>query len=297
MQAGVLKDKGKPFVQALASGRFPPEELQKFAEGKPSAVDEFVAPPPPPLDPLVLQPTEPTDKRTGPTPADPYSLPAAPAGQHDDPGTTIDVSREVDTSTVPTTSSDGGGADALPVVETRDALSALDNVLVASADAETVKFLLDSAKAKLWRHAYLDPEAARAQAEAFHGDTYSSIVRDRFLGEYRDADALEVPKGYAFRPGPGAPIVKPNLMQRRVAVCVREQRRFGNWSGMGAGKTLSAILATRVVGAGLTIVCCPNAVVVNWADEIVAAFPRARWRPRPGRRPGRTRSRPGRATW
>lgn len=276
MQAGVLKDKGKPFVQALTSGRFPPEELQKFADGQPSAVDDFVAPPAganAAPDPLVLQPTEPTDTRTGPKPADPYALPSAPAGQHDDPGTTIDVSREVDTTTGTTTSSEGAGGEALPVVETRDALSALDNGFMASADAETVKFLLDSAKAKLWRHAYIEPEAARAQAEAFHGDTYSSIVRDRFLGEYRDADALEVPKGYAFRPAPGAPIVFPNLMQRRVAVCVREQRRFGNWSGMGAGKTLSAILATRVVGAGLTVVCCPNAVVSNWATEIAAAFP------------------------
>jgi hypothetical protein len=165
------------------------------------------------------------------------------------------------------------GGDELPVIETRDALSALDNVLMASADAETVKFLLDSGKAKLWRHAYLDPAAARAQAEAYQGDTYATIVRDRFLGELNDAERLVLPSGYAFRPGPGAPIMPPNLMQRRVAVCVREQRRFGNWSGMGAGKTLSAIVATRVVGAGLTIVCCPNAVVDNWAGEIVAAFP------------------------
>ena len=64
-------------------------------------------------------------------------------------------------------------------------------------------------------------------------------------------------------------------MQRRVAVCVRAQRRFGNWSGMGAGKTLSAILSTRVIDAGLTVICCPNAVVDNWAGEIVKTFPLA----------------------
>jgi hypothetical protein len=93
-------------------------------------------------------------------------------------------------------------------------------------------------------------------------------VRDRFLAEFTEAEALELPAGYAFRPNPDAPIVQPNLMQRRVAVCVRTQRRFGNWSGMGAGKTLSAILATRVVDAGLTVICCPNAVVENWAVEI-----------------------------
>ena len=272
MQAGVLKDKGKPFVQALTSGRFPPEELQKFADGKPSAIDELVAPPPP--DPLKLELVEATQKVAAkPAASDPYALPAAPVGQAGDDGATIDVSREVDATAVATAQTDGAGGDALPVVETRDALSALDNVLMASADAETVKFLLDSAKAKLWRHAYVDPEAARAQAEAFHGDTYSTIVRDRFLGEFREAEALSIPKGYSFRLESEGDVVLPNLMQRRVAVCVREQRRFGNWSGMGAGKTLSAILATRVVSAGLTIVCCPNAVVTNWADEIAGAFP------------------------
>ncbi len=278
MQAGVLKDKGKPFVQALTSGRFPPEELQKFANGEPSAVDELVTSPPPPVEPLTLTLVEATRQASAkPAASDPYALPAAPTGPVDDGGVTIDVSREVDATGLagghPSGTGDGGTADVLPVVETRDALSALDNVLMASADAETVKFLLDSAKAKLWRHAYVDPAAARAQAEGYQGDTYSTIVRDRFLAEFRDAEALAVPSGYAFRPAPGADVVLPNLMQRRVAVCVREQRRFGNWSGMGAGKTLSAILATRVVGAGLTIVCCPNAVVPGWADEIAKAFP------------------------
>ncbi|MBK9031570.1 MAG: methyltransferase domain-containing protein [Myxococcales bacterium] len=272
MQAGVLKDKGKPFVMALTNGRFPPEELAKFADGQPSAVDDFVAPSPP--EPLTLELVEATAK-AAPPPAttDPYALPAAPAGEHDDPGATIDVSREIDASTVVASTGAGVDADALPLVETRDALAALDNVLIANADAETVKFLLDSAKAKLWRHTYVAPEDAHAQAQGFRGDTYSTIVRDRFLAEFREAEALEVPKGYGFRPAPGAPVVLPNLMQRRVAVCVREQRRFGNWSGMGAGKTLSAILATRVVGAGLTVICCPNAVVTNWAGEIKNAFP------------------------
>ena len=270
MQAGVLKDKGKPFVMALSKGKFPVEELEKFANGQPSMVDKFAAGV---VDPLVL---ELVDKAEGglkaPAPTDPYALPAAPDGVHDDTGATVDVSKQVDANTIETSKSGDPDGDDLPIIETRDALDALDKVLIANADAETVKFLLDSAKAKLWRHAYVAPEIAKAQAEAFQGDTYSKLVRDRFLAEFNDAEALQVPAGYAFRPSPDAPIVVPNLMQRRVAVCVREQRRFGNWSGMGAGKTLSAILSTRVVGAGLTIICCPNAVVDNWAREITNAF-------------------------
>lgn len=281
MQAGVLKDKGKPFVMALSNGKFPVEELEKFANGQPSAVDKFAAGAVEPLKLEIVEPAGP-GKLQGAAPNDPFALPAAPDGVHDDTGATVDVSKEVDANAIETATKDG---DDLPLIETRDALDALDKVLIANADAETVAFLLDSAKAKLWRHAYVAPDVAKAQAEAFHGDTYSSIVRDRFLAEFNDAQALEVPAGYAFRPSPGEPIVLPNLMQRRVAVCVREKRRFGNWSGMGAGKTLSAILATRVVDAGLTVICCPNAVVTNWATEITNAFPNCEvqtktWSPR-----------------
>jgi hypothetical protein len=273
MQAGVLKDKGKPFVMALSNGRFPVEELEKFANGQPSTVDKFAGGA---VDQLVL--TNPESAQVGKLQGsrlfDPYALPAAPDGVHDDTSATVDVGKQVDTDAIESSKSGDPDGDDLPVIETRDALDALDKVLIANADAETVAFLLDSAKAKLWRHAYVLPEVAKAQAEAFQGDTYSSIVRDRFLAEFNDAEALQVPAGYAFRPRQDAEIMPPNLMQRRVAVCVREKRRFGNWSGMGAGKTLSAILSTRVVGSGLTIICCPNAVVEDgWAKEIGNAFP------------------------
>lgn len=277
MQAGVLKDKGKPFVMALTNGKFPIEELEKFIDGKPSMVDAYASGGGIGGEELVL---EPTTKAAGGLTAnviDPYALPLKSDGKHDDDSAAVDVSKAVDASTIEAEAKNADpDGDDLPVIQTRDALDALDKVLIANADAETVAFLLDSAKAKLWRHAYLDPDAAKAQATAYQGDTYSSIVRDRFLAEYTEAEALELPAGYAFRPGgEGTDPVKPNLMQRRVAVCVRAQRRFGNWSGMGAGKTLSAILSTRVVDAALTVICCPNAVVDNWAKEIHGAFPAA----------------------
>jgi len=278
MQAGVLKDKGKPFVMALTNGKFPVEELEKFVNGRPSMVDAYASGGGIGGDALVLDPTECAEGGLkAPAPIDPYALPAKADGVHDDTGATVDVSKAVDASAIEAEAKGGDpDGDDLPVIQTRDALDALDKVLIANADAETVAFLLDSAKAKLWRHAYVEPDAAKAQATAFQGDTYSSIVRDRFLAEFTEAEALQIPAGYSFRPG-GAdtPIVPPNLMQRRVAVCVRAQRRFGNWSGMGAGKTLSAILSTLVVDAGLTVICCPNAVVDNWAREITGTFPTA----------------------
>ena len=270
MQAGVFSEKdSRPFVMAISTGKFPREELEKFAEGKPSLVDQFAA-----NKALTL---EIVDGRTAPSsasPADPFALPAAPEPM--DPGerVDVDVSREVDTTgTSIAAAASASVDDAMPLVKTQDALAALDSVLVANADAETVKFLLDSAKAKLWRHAYINPKEARDQAAAFDGDAYSTFVRNKFLVEFDEAEELQIPKGYSFRPGPREPITLPNLMQRRVAVSIRAERRFGNWSGMGAGKTLSAIVATRVVGATLTLICCPNAVVENWENEIKQTFP------------------------
>lgn len=277
MQAGVFADKdSRPFVMAISTGRFPREELEKFAEGKPSLVDDFAAD-----KSLTLEIVDGRVEQKPDLPPDPYALPAAPEPVQEGERVDVDVSREVDATGVAFASTAAGadaaavaaGDDDMPLVKTQDALAALDSVLIANADAETVKFLLDSAKAKLWKHAYLDPKEAREQAAAFKGDVYSTLVRDRFLSEFEDAEALQIPEGYSFRPGPNEPVTPPNLMQRRVAVSVRNERRFGNWSGMGAGKTLSAIVATRVVGAQLTVICCPNAVVDGWEREIKQAFP------------------------
>jgi hypothetical protein len=269
MQAGLLKDKGsRPFVKAFTSGKFPVVELEKFLRGEPSLVDGFMGRgegTDPHGDEFMLHIVEPDPARRTDAADDRFALPGAPEPQD---VADIDVSVEVDIHGPPDAADDAS----LPVVTTREALDALDSDLIASADAETVKFLLESAKAKLWRHAYLSPKEARENAGSFQGNVYSSLVRDRFIDEFDEAEGLKLPKGYAFRPVQGGPIVPPNLMQRRVAVCIRQARRFGNWSGMGAGKTLSAILATRVTGASLTVICCPNAVVENWAREIENAF-------------------------
>src|SRR5262249_12001423 len=92
-----------------------------------------------------------------------------------------------------------------------------------------------------------------------------------FLAEYHAAKTLDIPRGYAFSLEQG--VTLPNLMQRLVAVRLAQRRRIGNWSGTGAGKTLSAVLAGRVVGAAFTVICCPNAVVEGWQETILDIFP------------------------
>ncbi len=244
-QNGMLKStgKGKSFVKALATGRFPEEEIDKFVRGEPSLVDEFIQDPTQTLEGLATSV-------------------AKAEGAADEALDRADATVEA---------LEDEGQQQLPVIETKDVLVSLGLQVVNSADEEAVEFLLASAIAKIWTHAYRADTTALEHAEAFSGDGYGAQVRSRFLAEYRPAKDLPVPHGYAFQVnGKPAP---PNLMQRHFAVRVRERKRVGNWSGTGAGKTLAAVLASRVVGSRFTVVCCPNSVVEGWCEKIREVFP------------------------
>jgi superfamily II DNA or RNA helicase len=243
-QHGLLSTygKGKAFVNALATGRFPPEEVGKFLRSEPSLVDAFVQDPTQTLESL-------------PAVSQPQGCADGPA----DPVVALVQEEPV------------GAEGALPLVEAREVLASLALPAVTSADEEAVEFLVASALAKLWRYAYRDEAAAAAQAEACQGEGYADRLRTQFLAEYRHARDLPVPAGYDFRVG-GVP-TPPNLMQRHFASRVQERRRVGNWSGTGAGKTLAAVLATRVCASRLTVVCCPNSVVDGWQRAIQEVFP------------------------
>jgi len=241
-QNGLLASsgKGKAFVNALATGRFPKEEITRFVNGEPSLVDAFVDDPTQTLEALEKNAARPDDVEDD---------------QADAMVEGIDEEKEPQ----------------LPLIETKDVLASLGLHVISSADEEAVEFLLVSKVAKVWKHAYHDEEAAVDQAEAFSGEGYPEQARSRFLEEYRQVKELTIPHGYAFQVN-GKP-TPPNLMQRHFAVRVRERKRVGNWSGTGAGKTLAAVLATRVVGSRLTVVCCPNSVVDGWRAAILDIFP------------------------
>jgi hypothetical protein len=55
-------------------------------------------------------------------------------------------------------------------------------------------------------------------------------------------------------------------MQRYVVFKVNIVPYFGNFSGTGAAKTLSAVLASRIINAKLMV--CPNDVVSQWSKNI-----------------------------
>ena len=57
---------------------------------------------------------------------------------------------------------------------------------------------------------------------------------------------------------------RPTLMQLYVAYKVNTNQYFGNFSGTGAGKILSAVLVNRVIHSKMTLIICPNDVVAQW---------------------------------
>jgi hypothetical protein len=246
-QNGLLTStgRGKGFVKALATGRFPKEEIDKFVNGMPSLVDAFVQ----------------------------DATQTLEATQADEPNSKMDEDLS-DGADKLVAEEKTEREQTLPVIETKDVLASLGRSVVTSADEEAVEFLIASAVGKMWNHAYPDKvgaAAAVAQAQAFRGDHYAEQAATQFLAEYRGVTGLPIPAGYSFIDN--GKLTLPNLMQRHFAVRVRDRKRVGNWSGTGAGKTLAAVLATRVVGSKLTVICCPNSVVEGWERAIREIFP------------------------
>jgi hypothetical protein len=155
-QSGLIlsKGKGKGFVKALATGRFPKEEVEKFVNGKPSTVDKFLQD-----KQLTLEALETSDNDNIPDKGDVTSE--------------DNLDDQIDETVEPSEEDDDLD---LPVVQTREVLASLDHSVVSSADEEAVEFLIASAKAKIWKHVFRDEAAAVAQAQSYTGDSYAQKV-------------------------------------------------------------------------------------------------------------------------
>lgn len=228
-----LQSKSRTFLQALRTGKFPKEELEKFVHGEQSLVDEFI---------------ENADKR-------------------------IDqISENLEgLSTVILEQETASLEEELPFVETKDILAALSNKIISNIDREAIEFFANSAVAKIWHHAFINEKTALNQLFECPSDAYSQEIKARFLEQYEGAKNLTIPSGYNFKVNEELSL--PNLMQRFTAFMMKTQKRLGNWSGTGAGKTLSAILSSRVIDARFTLICCPNSVIAGWKNNIEAIYP------------------------
>lgn len=155
-------------------------------------------------------------------------------------------------------------------------LKAFDNKRISSiysSDEETIEFLLKYRHDKLWSDLMcesFDIESLKKEI----GGKYFTVIKNRFLTEYEKVISLKIPEDYQFKNNPtDTKISMPNLMQRLISHRVIEYKKYANWSSMGAGKTLSGILAGRIGGLKNTLIITFNSNVEDWEEAILNAFP------------------------
>jgi len=135
-------------------------------------------------------------------------------------------------------------------------------------DEEAMQFYLDYSIDELWKSAFRYGEEKAIITAKRNGNRYHDTVVDTFLSDYKGTQDIKskLPDSYSFPQ-------RPTLMQLYVAHKIKTNSYFGNFSGTGAGKTLSAVLASRVIDSKMTVIVCPNDVVNQWEKNILEIFP------------------------
>tara|TARA_B100001059_G_scaffold174875_1_gene175230 strand:+ start:1957 stop:5094 length:3138 start_codon:yes stop_codon:yes gene_type:complete len=138
-----------------------------------------------------------------------------------------------------------------------DQLKYFDNkYVIASLDNENVDFLLKNQLKKLWNN-YLNGKVIIKDLEKEGGGKNFNQIKKWFFEEHREINKIKLPKDYKFK-------YEPNDMQKLIAYRLQKEKRYGNWSGTGAGKTLAAIFSGRHLELKNTVIVCNNATVKGW---------------------------------
>jgi superfamily II DNA or RNA helicase len=137
-------------------------------------------------------------------------------------------------------------------------------------DEQKLKYHISKRINQLWKLAFDDESktVAEVRENMSSENKHEKLVAHEFLQEYMKTVDLPMPDGYIAHDTVTGESIVPFLMQRYVAYKIKTQDNFGNFSGPGAGKTLSALIASRTIDSKLTLIVCPNDVVQGWRDYI-----------------------------
>ena len=161
-------------------------------------------------------------------------------------------------------------------LKTLENLAAIDKIVEAHiTDDETIlEFMISSRVSVLWKKVMEDaPGFSIADIRGMQGGKYACLTRDRFLDEYDKATQIPVPENYRFRRDGHQ--LDPNLMQRLCAFRLLKEKRLGNWSGVGSGKTIAALFAAGVCSAQVSLVVAANSTLDDWKRVIKSVYPNA----------------------
>lgn len=153
----------------------------------------------------------------------------------------------------------------LPSVNTIGDLHSLDNSIYAGMDEEAFATLIEYKLRKLW-NSVLNNEVETSKIESETGSKYFTIIKETFLEEYNQVVQIQPKEGYSFK-------FQPNLMQKLTVFRLLKNKFYGNWSGTGAGKTLSFILASREIDSRATVVVALNSTITQTAKAIKSVYP------------------------
>lgn len=164
----------------------------------------------------------------------------------------------------------------LPSLTIKSILNKTDILEFTSSDDELIEFIVNNGVRAIWNEVL----EAKDQADIEniidildnHACTaYSVKLKEMFMEQYTGTINIPIPQGYSFKKN-NIPY-QPNLMQRLVAYQMVTKKKLLNLSSTGAGKSLSAILSSRVINAKFTVIITLNNTLYSWADEINNAFP------------------------
>jgi superfamily II DNA or RNA helicase len=153
----------------------------------------------------------------------------------------------------------------LPTMREINDLHSLDNQLYASMDKEAFEALVQYKLRKLWNNV-LNNEISLETLKNESGGVYFESVKEMFFIEYEEAMNYQPKEGYSFK-------FQPNLMQKLTVQRLVKAKSYGNWSGTGAGKTLSFIVASREVDSRLTLIIALNSTIKQTCKLIKEVYP------------------------
>lgn len=147
-------------------------------------------------------------------------------------------------------------------------LHSLDNSIYASMDEEAFETLIQYKIRKYWNET-LNEATDISKLRNETGGKYFTSIKDEFIDEYDNVLQITPSEGYAFKH-------QPNLMQKLTVYRLLKNKYYGNWSGTGAGKTLSFILASRNMDAKLTLVIALNSTIKQTCKSIKEVYPNSK---------------------
>ena len=157
-------------------------------------------------------------------------------------------------------------------------LKTIDNSLVnAIDDTEALKVLMANKFHKMWNGVCNNILTLEdIMNECNNAGKFYNQLAQQFKKEYDIVSTYEPPKGFnahKIRKNGEIVNISPNMMQKLCVNRLKQNQYYGNWSGMGSGKTLSAIISSREIGSHLTIVVSLNSNVKQWGEDILNAYP------------------------